>query len=437
MPKPKLRVSRIRITNTLGVEDLDFTPGAFTVVSGKNGAGKSSVLEGIKAVAGGADATLIRNGADAAEQVLVLEDGTEIRRRTTANGTTLTAKDADGRAIPKPKAFVDGLLDALAFNPVSFLTADRAGRLRMVLEAAPLAVTPDQVRGATAGMLQPQRTDGHALEVLDRLRQQAYDERTGVNRDAKSKRATADQLASGAGADDEVPTDAAALRAQRDRVRQDLGAERERIEAERAGVIDALREETQRKIDEIKAEAAEQASAIHAAADEALTTVEGHAQPALERLAGEIATAEAAERTAIERATNRKVRTQMEAEAEALEVRARGLTDAIAGLDALRDRLLKSLPFRGVEVRDGELYQDDVPFPRLNTAAKVKLALQMAQVRAAGAALPLVCVDGLECLDAETFERFTQNAPRAGLQFVVARVGEGPLQVDAVPEEVG
>ncbi|HLL52630.1 MAG TPA: ATP-binding protein [Myxococcaceae bacterium] len=60
----------------------------------------------------------------------------------------------------------------------------------------------------------------------------------------------------------------------------------------------------------------------------------------------------------------------------------------------------------------------------------------VAQLRAREASLPLVCVDGLELLDAETFDVFRRKAPAAGLQLVVTRVGAGDLTVTPIPAEV-
>ena len=65
-----MRVAHVRISNILGIEEIEFAPGGFTEVSGGNGAGKTSVLEAIRAaLRGGNDATLLRNGADRGEIV--------------------------------------------------------------------------------------------------------------------------------------------------------------------------------------------------------------------------------------------------------------------------------------------------------------------------------------------------------------------------------
>ncbi|MCQ4574556.1 MAG: ATP-binding protein, partial [Candidatus Brocadiales bacterium] len=71
-----MKVAAIKIHNILGIESLEIKPNSMTFIEGENGAGKTSVLEAIKAIIhGGHDATLLRNGADKGEIVLVLDNG--------------------------------------------------------------------------------------------------------------------------------------------------------------------------------------------------------------------------------------------------------------------------------------------------------------------------------------------------------------------------
>lgn len=59
-----MQISKVQISNILGIQELEFEPGGFTEVSGRNGEGKTSVLEAIKAAIqpAGHDATLLRKG---------------------------------------------------------------------------------------------------------------------------------------------------------------------------------------------------------------------------------------------------------------------------------------------------------------------------------------------------------------------------------------
>ena len=71
-----MHIQHIKISNILGIRELEFKAGQFVEVTGRNGQGKTSLLEAIKAATqGGHDATLLRKGAEKGEVVLVLDSG--------------------------------------------------------------------------------------------------------------------------------------------------------------------------------------------------------------------------------------------------------------------------------------------------------------------------------------------------------------------------
>ena len=138
-----MRVSKIRLSNYMGVQELSIRPGKLTVIAGKNGSGKSSVLSAIRNALGGKghDATLIRNGSKQADVILDLDDGIEVRERITAEDTKRSVQGRDIGKISKPKTYLDKLSDALSLNPIDLLLANDKERLRLVLQAMPLKVS--------------------------------------------------------------------------------------------------------------------------------------------------------------------------------------------------------------------------------------------------------------------------------------------------------
>mgnify|MGYP001493802624 CR=1 FL=1 len=93
-------------------------------------------------------------------------------------------------------------------------------------------------------------------------------------------------------------------------------------------------------------------------------------------------------------------------------------------LHAVRKRYDEVEVIRGIdlEVRDGEIFRNDVPFDRLNTAQQVEVAVEVAKLRAAD--LGVICVDRIECLDSASLEAFRKSALESGLQLFVTRVAD-------------
>src|SRR5574341_967725 len=205
-----MKVSVVKIKNILGIEELEFKPSdhGLTLVRGGNATGKTSVVSALQALLGGGnDATLLRHGAEAGEAVLVLDDGTEVGMRTDGEKTERWAKDPKRGRFSSVKATIDQWVNHGSFNPVEFLSTNPGSpgdRVRMVLAAAPIALSKEQVarvRAWAAMPAEPPTKDhleeivtGHALVGLDEVRKLIYEERRVVNRELDRARKGAERL---------------------------------------------------------------------------------------------------------------------------------------------------------------------------------------------------------------------------------------------------
>lgn len=196
MPK----ITRLEIKDYRGIRDLSINvPPEGAVFSGGNGRGKSSALKAITAVLAGKgiEPEAIRLGADHAE-ILIDTEALRVRRSITAKGSSLTVKNADGDNWSKPQTRLNELFGTAALDALSFFLAEPKERRRILLEALPVSVTPEDVERWAPGarMLERISLDGHGLEVLERMHQLFYTIRTEVNKTAKAARAEADAAAS-------------------------------------------------------------------------------------------------------------------------------------------------------------------------------------------------------------------------------------------------
>lgn len=436
-----MKISHLKISNVLGIDELEFTPGGFNEISGKNGQGKTSVLEAIKSVIeGGHDATLLRRGAESGEIVMVLDDKTTIRKRVTAKSSPVEVVQ-DGQKQKRPTDIIKELTDMLSTNPVDFLRAPKKDRVRVLLETMPIEVDAEKLSSLAGIPVDPEAAE-NGLAVIDIVRKQVFDDRTGTNRAVKEKEATINQLqlampdAPGGveGSEDE-------LRAKVEAADQAKTAELERIRTKLDGIkstnaekLQALREETQTRIDAIKAEAAGRAEAINAeerrieglAGQQREKAIQLHTDtvtPLNQALASIRGNREAhAKREQALETVN-----TLEKELEVLQSDAVKQTKALSDIDDYKSKLLDALPIPGLEVRDGEIYRDGVQFDRLNTAQQVDIAVEIAKLRAGE--LGVVCVDGLELLDKDAFEAFRDRCLDSGLQLFVSRVSDDEFQV--------
>lgn len=422
-----MRISHVRISNILGIEELEFEPGQFTALTGTNGSGKTSTLEAIKAaLRGGHDATLLRAGADKGEVVLVLDDGTEIIKRVTATGSDTKVKQ-DGKAISRPADTIKALTDLVSVNPVGFLTAASKDRVQILLESMPVTIDTGHLSSIAGVSVDPALADA-GLAAIDAVRKIVYDNRTGTNRAVKEKQATINQLRATlpnheAGAAHEDSDD---LMAKLNAMDAAKDAELQRISTK----LEALRQESAQRLADLQAQIDQERAAFaeveRKAGAKREQTISQHSADR-QGLADKLAAIQEAQKSAARFDQTRDTISTMAEELDELEKQAEAQNTAIEDLDAYKVELLASLPIPGLEVRDGEIYRDGVHFDRLNTGQRVAIAVEVAKLRAGE--LGVICVDGLELLDEAHFKAFRDASLESGLQMFVTRVGDGEFSI--------
>ena len=448
-----MRVRQIIIKDFMCFEHLDVNPGSITRVEGANGTGKTSFEETIKAILGGGhDATLLRKGADKGVAIIILDDDVKIIRTVTADRSKTEVVHPTFGTISQPAAYLKNLSDSLSVNPAKFLTLKPKERVDELISTMPMQLEASQLPFVPVEFLKKVDLSEHAMIAAESIKNMMYDARTGVNRSLKDKEATARQLnadiapAPPAG---DWKTQLAEYQAEMNALQNDAMTRLRKAKKATEDYIAAAEEGFNKSKDDIAATAAAAIRRIEARRDEDIEAARSLREQAISNarnseaqeraeIESDYRPKEAALRESIGRADamikqeeraqgHRKLAAQMEAEAQKLREESDKLTNALAELEKLKSSLLSSLPIPGLEVRDGEIYVDGVPFDRVNESARVRLAIEIAKRRAGE--LGLVLVDGLECMDSKTFAEFEKAAAESGLQFIISRVSDTPLTI--------
>lgn len=423
----KVRLSKVIISNVLGIKELEFEPGAFTEVSGKNGQGKTSVLEAIKSVLeGGHDATLLHNGAEKGEIVLVLDDDTTITKRITATKTDHIV-EMEGHKLSSPVSLIRGLADILSVNPIDFLRAPAKDRVDVLLEAMPMPVDQPALDKLVGFKVAPHLRPGmQALDAIDKMHNLIFDERTGSNRSHKDKNATIKTLRESLPVEQKDAPELDTLRAELETLDAAREAELTRVDELQAG--DQSEYET--KIAKLRKQAEDLKDALQNKKDTYTASKEAinrsHAEKR-QAVASKVAAAEEVEKQRIRSQQTRDTITKLEAEAAALLTESENHSEKLDKLNEYKSELLAKLPIPGLEIIEGGVVYNGIAFDRLNSAQQVHIAVEVAKLRSGK--LGLICVDGIELLDSNTYAEFREQAVASGLQLVVARVTDENLKV--------
>lgn len=165
-----MKIVNIKVENIKKIKAVDITPTDNTVIiTGKNGQGKSSILDSILYALGGKDALKttprpIRDGQDTASVELDLGRYKVVRTFDRDGTTRLEVFSPDGGKFLSPQGLLDELVGSIAFDPLEFANMKADKQKETLLD----------ILGLT-----------QKVEELSARYRAKYDERTLINRDVK------------------------------------------------------------------------------------------------------------------------------------------------------------------------------------------------------------------------------------------------------------
>jgi DNA repair exonuclease SbcCD ATPase subunit len=144
-----MRIIHLHSENVKRIKAIDITPESdIIVLSGKNGEGKTSVLDSIwlalqyRAASKGTP-TPLRAGEDKGFVTIDLDDYI-VTRRFTEKSTTLEVRTPDGSKITSPQKLLDGLIGDLSFDPWEFSRKNEKEQRQMIGDVL-FAITDGEV----------------------------------------------------------------------------------------------------------------------------------------------------------------------------------------------------------------------------------------------------------------------------------------------------
>lgn len=444
-----MNLAKVEISNVKGIPHLEFQAGSLTVVSGKNGCGKTSILDAISDVfAGGHHPELIRSGTDKAAVAMTLDNGVVIRKAITSKGTTLTITSSDGEPIKPEMEFVKSLATSFSFDPLAFIDAKPAERAKYLMAAMPLEFSADEIvatlpeqRAKLAREYFPvgAKLSLDELNLIGAKNGRIYSDRTKTNGAAENLNGTISTLTDGLMPEAESNVDWAAkteeLSGQLLGLKEELAMARAGLEAGTARQVAIVREREAAEIEKIRAAAREEIAKIEAEARRIEAEGTAEFQADIERLSGELANAKA-KLSEVQRDRNNRAQVdRFRTDAAELWRKSDMLTGILEAVEAAKKRKLKECPIAGLEVRNGEVFYsanggEPISFDLLNTATQYWLCFELAALSVGKLGL-MVC-DRAESLDDDQWAEFKQAAVSSGFQVIAARVEAGhQLRVQA------
>lgn len=390
-----IKINELLVENVKRVKAVQFEPSAdgLTIIGGRNGQGKTSVLDAIAWALGGNNykpSVPERDGALVPPNLHIeLSNGLIVERK----GKNSTLKVTDPNGNKSGQQLLNEFVSTLALDLPKFINGsdkDKADSLLKILGI------------------------GDVLSQLDTKENQLYAQRTEVGRLADRKKKAADEMPMYPNVPKEPVSATELIKQQQEILARNGENERKRQDAARYEQILA---NAQIAFDEAKA-------ALQKAEQDCLT-----ARKSAEDLHDE-STAELEKNLAEIEALNIKIRANStkeaaEVEANNLQQEYDGLTEQIESVREERNKLLDSaeLPLPGLSVKDGKLIYNGLPWDGMSGSDQLKVATAI--VRKLNPQCGFVLMDKLEQMDLETLQEFGAWLKAEGLQVIATRVSTG------------
>ena len=390
-----VKINELLIENVKRVKAVQFEPSAdgLTIIGGRNGQGKTSVLDAIAWALGGNNykpSVPERDGALVPPNLHIeLSNGLIVERK----GKNSTLKVTDPNGNKSGQQLLNEFVSTLALDLPKFINGsdkDKADSLLKILGI------------------------GDVLAQLDVKENQLYAQRTEVGRIADRKKKAADEMPMYPNVPKEPVSATELIKQQQEILARNGENERKRQDVNRYEQILA---NAQIAFDEAKA-------ALQKAEQDCLT-----ARKSAEDLHDE-STAELEKNLVEIEALNIKIRANStkeaaEVEANNLQQEYDGLTEQIESVREERSKLLDSaeLPLPGLSVKDGKLIYNNMPWDGMSGSDQLKVATAI--VRKLNPQCGFVLMDKLEQMDLETLQEFGAWLKQEGLQVIATRVSTG------------
>lgn len=365
-----MKIVSLQAQNVKKLRAVQITPdGSVVQITGRNGSGKTSVLDAIYWALAGASvhgSKPVREGEEKALVRLDLGDVVIIRRFTAGGGTSLVVEAANGAVFRSPQTVLDQLLGKLAFDPLEFSRMGRKEQLETLRGMVELDID---------------------LDALDAASKADYEARTDVNRAVKSAESRLAQLdAVLIPQMDTTPVDVSTLLEQMEQASSHNAAVERAAEAEvRWGrEADAMEEEAE----DLEAQAAkmlERAKTLQAQAETLREKIDESARTNRQRInvAALREQIEVAQRENAAKADEHRRRQERHAAANEvmrLQAQAQGLTAAIDARQKQKADAIAAakMPIDGLGFGEGEVLYNGVPFEQASSAEQLRVSVALA-----------------------------------------------------------
>lgn len=464
-----MNIVKLKIRNLFGIEAFE-SNGNNMELSGKNGVGKSSVLDAIKyALTNKSERKyIVRNWETEGEVLIETDSGLRINRKARTTQTDYKSIKQNGFEVASPETFLKDVFTQLQLNPVEFMNMTEQQQNTIILDMIEYPWDLNKIKewfGEIPAWVNYEQNILCVLYDIQSEKGDYYRKRRDIDRDIRNKKAFVEDIAATipAGYDVEKWERASAgeIYKQIERIqlanqniqkakalKENRDAKVRKFEADKEIESAALNTEIESRRNQIDKDILKYQEYIKALQKESdgladkkkdkLSVIENKFRVAVAQYDAEVETyseylnketedvqslmEEANNIETMKSHINEYRRMQsLQEEMEELAERSRHLTSLIEKARNLPGEILANcvIPIEGLTVKDGTPLINGLPVSNLSDGQKLDLCIDVAIQNPKG--LQLILIDGVEKLSTALRDKLYQKCRDKGLQFIATR----------------
>jgi DNA repair exonuclease SbcCD ATPase subunit len=464
-----MNIVKIKIKNLFGIKEYE-AGGNSIELSGKNGTGKTSVIDAIRyALTNKSDRDyIVRNGETEGEILIETDNGLRINRKSRINQADYKSIKRNGAEVGSPETFLKDIFTELQLSPVEFMNMDKKHQSAIILDMIEYEWSLSTIKEWFGEIVPDINYEQNILSVLNDIQSENgfyFQLRQETNRDIRNKKANVEEIGEAIPAEydsdkwekanlSDIYTKIERIRKNNETIENaktlidNRNNKVRKYEADKEIAIAALDKETSIRFGEIEKEIIYLQNQIKTLETEKegleikkvdkLAVIKSQYNADVAKYDAEIeeykpyADKDVEPLTELQEqaSTTEKMKSylneyrrmvNLQNEIEGLNEKSQALTQKIEKARTLPGEILETatIPIVGLTVKDGIPLINGLPVSNLSEGEKLDLCIDVAIQKPNG--LQIILIDGAEKLSTDNKERIYAKCKSKGLQFIATR----------------
>ena len=180
-----MRIKRIEVGAFVGITELSQDLGKINIITGRKGAGKTSIVEAIqKGFTNKSERVeVIRHGEEEATIFIQTDTGLEIDRKIRTNKTDYLKVRKPGEAVPSSEKYLKQFINGDIFKPLEFVDKSSTEQAKTILNMLEIPWTMKDIPNWFGEIPDGINYEAHILQVLAQIVAFYFAQRESINRE--------------------------------------------------------------------------------------------------------------------------------------------------------------------------------------------------------------------------------------------------------------